>query len=644
MSSCRSIVVAMAGTGFLTFLAVMLVGLRLLAMARRGCTSSSSSFAASQSILSGFQPAQGWAELLVSSSNESIFMDIGSELPDRIAQEEISLQTAEVLIISNCRIDLEVGAIVGLMNRHGPLADCSDEWAKILGLKTRKVNKKELLQRAQEMGLFNGTVAYESGNPISENLAISTAGIFNLRPVVKSDIESEKPTFDFSAGASQGKRGGDFKTHSEATKWSIENLLDYSHDKKFVYRPPGKKLTPFIAMERVVAVFVDDIEKKCTEYNLAPFQSLAEFIAKKNGLKPFLDLTSSSHWDTSERPLSMFGYSAGIYESTGFCTRKKTMGVVASDMADSISLILAYQRAHPEVEVSMENPLKQNPVSKEEAQLRYDKDEIYVTHIVSDGDNIKLLDSTFSNLVERREACAVMQSEEPCSPRAWTVSGQTETVSGPLRRMYNVSDWNRGADSFILPPSGASYFYPAAAVDYHGLMQQRDWTLKTAAKMDIQATIIWDFFFHFFASQHRDYVKSFIGTQIKAVFWSAAPWLLSPDEEDPFAKLGYKSDQVYRDEHNRSSGVVVFSELTRWGALTNEDTRDGKGFTIEKMAEVVMKQPKGSLNFVYDISWGVGPHSFESYARYLRENAPNVHLVDHRTLIRLACEKHGLVC
>ncbi|GBG34021.1 Hypothetical Protein FCC1311_102442 [Hondaea fermentalgiana] len=573
-----------------------------------------------------------------------------NSLVEESSDEEVGLVSEEnVVLIADCLYAPSVGATVGLMNRKGPVADCLPYWPQKLGYKIAKVEQSEFVKRGLQEKLFKGRVLFDRSDTIGENLALSAAGIHDLLPVadgdpalepLSQDVEALPVAFDFRENRTASLPGGFFRTDAAATQWTLEHLVPLSNKHKITYRPPQTKLMPFIVMERTVAVFVSNIAAKCTEYNLAPFKALAELVARRNGLKPFLDLTSSGYWDESVTPLTMYGYSAGMYESTGFCTRDKTMGVAASDIADSLSFLIAVQRAEATVQINTTQTLQQKP--PQDGALQFNASKVYVAHVVSDGDNLSLLAKSTDNLEKRRKVCTDPKRTTPCPPRAWTVSGQTQTVAAAIRTMYKIAESVQGADSFILPPSGATYFYPAAAVDKQGLLEHRDHTVEVASNLGIEATIVWDFFFNFLSSQHREYIRSFIGTPIKAVFWSAAPWLLSPNEKTPFVKLGYKSDQVYRDPADPTRGVVLFSELTRWNDISGKDSNNGKGLKIDDMVRLVAQQPAGSLNFIYDISWGINPLIFDKYAAALAAQAPDVELVDHRTLIRLARQKHGL--
>lgn len=578
------------------------------------------------------------------------------------------------ILVADCSHSRAVGVAVGLLNRGGPTADCDDKWSGHLGFRVVRASGEDVIKRALAQGLVKGRVLFERSLHVHDNLALSAAGVLDLLPVSADDaaargvaaVAALPVELDFTA------HGLNISTHAAALEWSMAHLMPRADKTRFVYRPVGTKLVPFIAMERLLAVFVDDIATKCVEYNLAPFDALAEVVAKANGLKPFLDFTSAAHWDVSEKALTMFGYSSGIFESTGYCTRNKTMGVAASDIADSLSLLLAVQRRDVGTEISRAHPASQRKRQQQrsgaqaetealtEAQgqnqkkapmMQFNASKRYVSHVVSDGDNLSLLHATITNLQRTRALCAERHAADPaarpCAPRAWTVSGRTDTVSAALRAMYAVAadPGSRSADSFVLPPSGASYWYPASAAESAAPTRelQRAATLAAAGSMDIRATVLWDFFFKFASSKHRAYLQGFVGSEVKAVFWSAAPWLLSPNEKKPFVKLGYKSDQVLRDPRNSSVGLVVFRELTRWDGLAGHDTVNGKHLSIPDMARLLQQQPPGSLNAVYDISWGVLPDDFQRYADFLSDHHPDVELVDHRTLIDFACQKYGLL-
>lgn len=584
-----------------------------------------------------------------SSGSSELPTSLVSPLGNDIRQSNNLGNDKPTILIASCPYSASVAATIGIMNRNGPYADCLPYWPKKLGFKTRSISQRDMVERGLHANIFKGRVLFDDADPVAENVAISTAGLFDLLPVMENDralvnlsetIEALPVRFDFRQNRIQGVPGAYFTSVSKATSWTVENLLPYANNRTFVYRPPGTKLVPYIIMERTVATHVTDLSSKCTAYSLAPVSSLAEYIAKENGLKPFLDLTSSSHWDVSEMPLTMYGYSAGMFESTGFCTRNRTMGVSASDIADSLSFFIAVQRSNPQLVISKEQPLKQLP--PRDADIVYNASKIYVTHIVSDGDNLSQLQRTVMNLEAHHKSCLSKTRTGPCSPRAWTVSGQTRSVSAVIRLIYDIAAANNGTDSFILPPSGASYFYPASALDQHGLMQHRNHTIEVARNLNIEATVLWDFFFHFFSEQHKDYIRSFINTPIKGIFWSAAPWLLSPNEKNPFVKLGYKSDQVFRDEHDPTKGVILFNELTRWDSVSSKDSVNGKGLTYEMITALLKRQSRGSLNFIYDIAWGIDPQTFDLYGEHLAEFAPDVQIVDHRTLIRLAYQKYGL--
>mmetsp|Transcript_15052 Transcript_15052/g.26843 ORF Transcript_15052/g.26843 Transcript_15052/m.26843 type:complete len:610 (+) Transcript_15052:159-1988(+) len=551
--------------------------------------------------------------------------------------------------IVDCSASIAVAAAVGLRNRGGTaFADCassSTPWSNVLDLESQVVNAQTFLNRAVQDGVFKGAVLFEGKNHISENLAITAAGLFDLLPMAHDDVTvkniwaevSTLPVhYDFRKKRNTSARGAWFKTYRAALEYTIKHFLPYSNDRMFSFRAPGSHLVPFIVLRRLVAVYLDGMTEKCLEYLVTPPFG-REYVAKANGLLPFLDLTSSAHWDVSKKPLDMMGYSAGLTESTGWCTRNGTMGVIASDNAESLALLRSLLCKEPERMVSASRPLVQPAFER----IKYDPSKIYVSHVVSDGDNLSFLGKTRRYLERRAKYCAT----KPCTPRAWTISPHLGLSSPATRGYYDIAQETK-VDSFLLPPSGGAYFLPASASDKRGLRLHRKETLRVAKLLDIQATIIWDFFYNFKASQHVEYIRGFINSDIKAIFWSATPWLLSPGEKYPgLPKLGYSSDQVYRHKSNASQGVVVFQELVRWGTTSGPDTIDGKSFTPQAMGDLVASQPKGSLNSVYDISWGVPFEDFETYVRYMREKyADKVVVVDHRALIDLACQKHEIDC
>jgi hypothetical protein len=209
--------------------------------------------------------------------------------------------------------------------------------------------------------------------------------------------------------------------------------------------------------------------------------------------------------------------------------------------------------------------------------------------------------------------------------------------------------------SFVMPPSGSRYFYPASARDLHGLGQQQNDTIAMGQLLDMSAAVIWDFFFTFLpvdyvgfeSRQHAKYMKDFIGSKIEAVFAASAPWLIVPHEREPSYGKNFKSDLVYRDPNDPTRGVIVFNELTRWGSTLPKgegNTVDGASFSPEQLADRVSEMAPGSLVFIYDIIWEVNASMFQKYASRLKKvSKERVVLVDHRTLIDLGKQKYGLM-
>jgi hypothetical protein len=579
---------------------------------------------------------------------------------------------AEPVLLVDCGESLAAGVAVGLLNRGGPVADCTraapQQWASLLGLPVRRAaSPAEAVRLALARKLFNGTVAYDraeraatgaqaEAQHISENAALSVAGVFDALPVAAGDpglagvaLSTLAPLFDVRGGGARNASlpGGAFDTHDAALRWVMQLVLPRAHRHSFCFRPLRGLLVPYVAGERLVAVYVKDLERRCAEWALAAAASvdLGEMVARASGLDAFLDFTSSSHWDVRSKPLHMMGFAPGAFEATGFCTRNRTMGVTGSDKADSVMLMRSIQHAHPEEKITAQRPLRQVPVrGAPRERERFSNDTVYVAHIVSDGDNLDMMTGTYDNLVRRARQCKARAAAgaRPCAPRAWTVSPTVEISAAALRLFYALAN-ESGVDSFVLPPSGATYFYPAAAdVDKRGLELQRNATVRAARLLDMQATVLWDFFFQAGLQRHEDYMRTFAGTDIRGIFYSSAPWLLSPTELVPRVRTGHVSDRVLRDPHDPTRGVVVFNELARWDGTDGTQGPDGLKMSIARVASLVASRDRGSLNFIYDISWTVSSDKFERYADRLARLHKHVKLVDHRSLIDLAFQKYGL--
>lgn len=556
--------------------------------------------------------------------------------------------TADPVLVVDCEGGLIAPAVsVGLLQRYAvattslPIVDCADSsdwsaWSKVFGFETEKGDASKAVEIALSRGLFKGRVLFEKGNGISENLAISVSGVYDLLPDPSGNADgvgSDLPVrFDFRG---QGVRnetlpGASVTSSSLGIRWVVDNILADSNRHAFAHRDYNGKSIPFFVMNRIVTVHEDDLVKKCVEYNLSPHW-LREEVARASGFVPWLDLTSSSHWDVSRMPLTMLGSAAGAFESTGFCTRNKTMGVSPSSQGVSLGFMAALAKVDSSRwAVSKDRELSQKRAA--DSNIVYDPSKVYVTHVVSDGDNLNQLERTFNHLRERRELCSKVE----CAPRTYTIPPRFDIIAPALRAMYEMTNYSGCKDSFMLPPSGARYFYPAAATVPKQLEQLRHATIEAAEMLDIEATVIWDFFFEQ-GQTHKKYIAGFGKSAIKAVFYSPAPWVLSREKllPDPF----FKTDQLVRDPVT-GENTVLFHEFLRWGNPNSDsDTQDGRGFTPEHLAETLSKQKPGSLIFMYDISWSVSTKQFQQYSDILKQKA-NVELVDHRTLVRLAKEKH----
>ncbi len=333
-------------------------------------------------------------------------------------------------------------------------------------------------------------------------------------------------------------------------------------------------------------------------------------------------IATSNPWP---RPIGVFGYDdtipifgGDLFEAETNCVKEHNMGQIASVGFNNLSFFARLRR----ILGGRAGGLEQAP--RPGGPLEYDPERSYVALIVGDGDNIQYAKNR-NYIWQQARTSRCLSSPASCFPLVWTASPRLPGLAPGILDYYYDAAAATGRDYFVLPPSGSLYSYPAAMNPadrdtYVSMM------LSDFEALDTTASVHWEWFYEW-EEAFEGYFPKFSRSADQdpvGFFLTDVPF------DVPMYQWGSGDIKVVGEFEN-----VVLFRPHEWRGVS------GKGFfdpTPGEMARRLNGAERGTVKHVYLTS--DGGLSLDSVYEMVEALDDHVTIVDHRTLIDAALQKH----
>jgi hypothetical protein len=269
----------------------------------------------------------------------------------------------------------------------------------------------------------SGMVIYNPEATATVNVATSMAGIDDLI-IVSPDLRVKVSSLT-GLNVSLDLRKGNWATFSNGSKIYIEvleQLYPSLNQNIFGMLRPGKT---------TLRDYLIATNAMCVSINPGPLISPEE----DDVVNKILETTT-----THSTVLGWFFGQTGMEENIGTQRISRAGKVVLpADQIPNLSVFAAYDFKNPP-KISDEKP---QSIPKLE-------NKIYLTFVVSDGDNLGFMHNTYSDIWSN--------ADRGKFPLGWSMSPIAAEIAPPLFEFYSESATEN--DSFVCGPSGAGLFYP----------------------------------------------------------------------------------------------------------------------------------------------------------------------------------------
>ena len=239
---------------------------------------------------------------------------------------------------------------------------------------------EDLIVMAASQGLFKGRISYNHTEKHALQAVVSAGVVNDALPIPINSLNSQKllDMAMISALPQILEATGKWKDFIEATKYTIEFSIPYSHKSKLALQSTlllkNGYLVDYLMANKVAVIWMNLICSPFSE-DTAVFNTAAQ---------------NNPHWDTSQ-PLSIMGYYPGVFEAISTCTERKSEFAYVGDWVSGWS----FMQKFPSVQVG---DLQNNKMP----EIKYDPEKIYVSVINSDGDNIRFLQYDIAAIYKQR--------------------------------------------------------------------------------------------------------------------------------------------------------------------------------------------------------------------------------------------------
>eukprot|EP01084_Bolivina_argentea_P230530 388905_1 len=287
---------------------------------------------------------------------------------------------------------------------------------------------------------------------------------------------------------------------------------------------------------------------------------------------------------------------------------------VVSDYVMSLS----YDQLLPTIMPYLPNKLSQIPYRK---NMTYNANEIYMSIIQSDGDNIQLDKNGMRNaMIQRIGLCNdTNRSNNICPKVGWTISNRLlQFAPHVINWYYNISKTVTNVDSFLMGPSGYGYIHPSIMTQFQNELVKNT-ILNGYLCGEMMGYVHYDNYSQ--TTNMTTYLKKFDQynyTSIDNGIINDTQWIFN----GIFSPIKpYVNEYIGKD-------IVTFREAYRWK----------QGTSPQQVANHLNRNLSvGSLTYLYK-KYNVDFNDLEIMVKLLNSD---IHIVDYRELIGLSQSKRN---
>jgi len=327
-------------------------------------------------------------------------------------------------------------------------------------------------------------------------------------------------------------------------------------------------------------------------------------------------------------PIGVYGYANSwkvfggyVFEAQTLCAASRNMGAIPT----TVNNLSFFSTRRPPIRDPGE--IERNAPE----DIPYDPGATYVAFVVGDGDNVAyILDTRSQWFRERLSHCR--RTENACVPLTWTMSPHLRRIAPDVLEWYHDMSRRTGKDTFMLPPSGHLYAYPASMSEeaqdrFVALTEQDARLLGTRSTMDWEWWSTW-------RRAETEFLPKYArgGGAIGGVFPVNVPYMIPTFTwPDP--------GQFYKVLPGGEGGQVVLFRPREWRGIDESGGTLTREFYLspEHMAEELGGYPRGTVSYVYMTSDG-GLDLSNAFVPMVKLLPPHVRLVSADAAVRLALQ------